>query len=42
MTSKITRRTSFKLITAGTLAGIAGRQACVLDHPIAERLDGDQ
>ncbi len=29
MTSKITRRSSFKLITAGTLAGIAGRQDLV-------------
>lgn len=30
MTSKITRRNSFKLITAGTLAGIASRQTPVL------------
>jgi hypothetical protein len=30
MTSKITRRNSFKLITAGTLAGIASRQTSVL------------
>jgi alkaline phosphatase D len=35
MTSNITRRTSFKLITAGTLAGIAGRQAPLAAAEIA-------